>query len=320
MNRLISNHEDRFLLAPYSYPEFVNLKDDMHANHWRPHEQGIGRDLADLTLLTEEQLHIFKSTFSFLTFMDLNIEEPLAYLQLISTAPEVTAFISKQIGEEQNHQDTYQYIAEQLKLDERELYSMYKTNRAMAAKASLASFYTKKIRDYFLGREPVSELVKGVIAYSQGYEGMWFIGGFTPIFALSELGLMRATSVQLKYIWRDELNHLKGWSLWLKRLLKEEGVTLTQRDFCDIIHDFIIAEENFARDEIPPTLGFSAEHQIQHMKALANLRCKAFGFEPMYDANPLEWVGRYQMKNETNFFEGRVIEYRSGGALDGTWE
>ena len=53
----------------------------------------------------------------------------------------------------------------------------------------------------------------------------------------------------------------------------------------------------------------------------ANRRCQQIGLEPLFaqEENPFPWMAEMiDLKKERNFFETRVIEYQTGGAL--SWE
>ena len=54
----------------------------------------------------------------------------------------------------------------------------------------------------------------------------------------------------------------------------------------------------------------------QHGRTM--LALKALGFQPMYDpeiARPLPWLSRYTLRQEQNFFETHVTEYRTAASL-----
>ncbi len=328
--KLILGTEDTDVLAPYEYPFFKEMLDNMHANHWRPQEIGTGLDKFDLeTKLTSRERELFMNQFSFLTFMDVNILDPLAMMKLISTAPEVSAWIARQIAEEENHSASYQYIAEQTGMDQRELYTLHQRVPTMIRKTEIAakyagyikSFLLKVIKGDFITNSSIKELLKGITGYALGYEGMWFTGGFASIFALTERSLMKGTAKQLQFIWRDELNHVSSWVEWIKGVQKETGVYLTQFELETILEEFLEAEHEYAEECLPSIIGYSPDIHYRWMKFLANVRLGMFGFSKKFeDAEEPAFIGKYQMKNEGNFFETRVTEYRSGGVLDGTWE
>jgi len=57
------------------------------------------------------------------------------------------------------------------------------------------------------------------------------------------------------------------------------------------------------------------------MKFIANRRCAQIGIAALYPAaeNPFPWMSEVMdLKKEKNFFETRVTEYQTGGAL--SWD
>ena len=69
------------------------------------------------------------------------------------------------------------------------------------------------------------------------FEGMWFYGGFTPIFALQRIGKMRRTAEQLQYIMRDEAMHVAFGMRTIRAIMEEKDYRppedLVQRMFID---------------------------------------------------------------------------------------
>ena len=59
----------------------------------------------------------------------------------------------------------------------------------------------------------------------------------------------------------------------------------------------------------------------EYLRFIANRRCQQIGLEVLYPgaSNPFPWMSEMiDLKKERNFFETRVIEYQTGGAL--SWE
>ena len=75
--------------------------------------------------------------------------------------------------------------------------------------------------------------------------------------------------------------------------------------------------EAWARHCIPDVLGYSANLHIQHSKYLADKRLKQLGYNPVFFVEEaLPWLDEQaSIKKEKNFFETRVTDYQSGGAL-----
>ena len=68
-------------------------------------------------------------------------------------------------------------------------------------------------------------------------------------------------------------------------------------------------------------LGLNAGLCDQYIRFIANRRAAQLGLTPVFGetANPFLWMSEaMDLKKEKNFFETRVIDYQTGGAL--SWD
>jgi ribonucleoside-diphosphate reductase beta chain len=81
-------------------------------------------------------------------------------------------------------------------------------------------------------------------------------------------------------------------------------------------------EYRYAEDTMPRgVLGLNAGMFKEYLRYIANRRCQQIGLEPLFEGvtNPFPWMAEMiDLKKEKNFFETRVTEYQTGGAL--SWE
>ena len=81
-------------------------------------------------------------------------------------------------------------------------------------------------------------------------------------------------------------------------------------------------EIQYARDTMPRgVLGMNASMMEEYLKFIANRRLTQIGLEEEFKGvtNPFPWMSEIMdLRKEKNFFETRVIEYQTGGALN--WE
>ena len=81
-------------------------------------------------------------------------------------------------------------------------------------------------------------------------------------------------------------------------------------------------EYAYAEDTMPRgVLGLNATQFKEYLRFIANRRCQQIGLDPLFDKaeNPFPWMSEVMdLKKEKNFFETRVTEYQTGGAL--SWE
>jgi ribonucleoside-diphosphate reductase beta chain len=89
-----------------------------------------------------------------------------------------------------------------------------------------------------------------------------------------------------------------------------------------IMRKAVDLEYRYAEDTMPRgVLGLNAPMFKEYLRYIANRRCQQIGLEPMFDGaiNPFPWMSEMiDLKKERNFFETRVIEYQTGGAL--SWD
>ncbi|MCO6442422.1 MAG: ribonucleotide-diphosphate reductase subunit beta, partial [Nitrococcus mobilis] len=89
-----------------------------------------------------------------------------------------------------------------------------------------------------------------------------------------------------------------------------------------IILESMALEVDYARDTLPRgVLGLNAEMIEEYLRFITNRRLAQIGLAEAYPGaeNPLPWMSELvDLKKEKNFFETRVMEYRTGGAL--SWE
>ncbi len=81
-------------------------------------------------------------------------------------------------------------------------------------------------------------------------------------------------------------------------------------------------EYRYAEDTMPRgVLGLNAPMFKEYLRYIANRRCQQIGLDLPYEGatNPFPWMSEMiDLKKERNFFETRVIEYQTGGAL--SWD
>jgi ribonucleoside-diphosphate reductase beta chain len=168
-------------------------------------------------------------------------------------------------------------------------------------------------------QDDLSSFVMSYMFFSGIFEGSWFYNGFTPIFSLQRRGLMKGTSEQLQYIMRDEVMHASFGIRVVKQILIENDVKLDPKEIRKMWDEAEAAEISYARYILrDPILGYNAEDHIEQFRFIANRRARQLGLEEPFPGaqNRSPWLDEQaNMKKEKNFFETRVTEYQTGGAL-----
>ena len=156
-------------------------------------------------------------------------------------------------------------------------------------------------------------------------EGLFFYVGFTQILALGRQNKMTGAAEQYQYILRDESMHC-NFGIDLINTIKLENPHLWTAGFkAEIKALFLKAvdlEYRYAEDTMPRgVLGLNASMFKGYLRYIANRRATQIGLDALFpnEENPFPWMSEMiDLKKERNFFETRVIDYQTGGAL--TWD
>ena len=169
------------------------------------------------------------------------------------------------------------------------------------------------------------QLLKSLIVFACVMEGLFFYVGFTQILALGRQNKMTGAAEQYQYILRDESMHC-NFGIDLINTIKLENPHLWTPEFREeiraLIRRGVELEYAYAEDTMPRgVLGLNATMFKEYLRFIANRRCQQIGLETLFAGatNPFPWMSEMiDLKKERNFFETRVIEYQTGGAL--SWE
>ncbi len=107
----------------------------------------------------------------------------------------------------------------------------------------------------------------------------------------------------------------------IKTMLEEEDLTLNQADVDEMWRECHEAEEAYIKYVLrTPILGYSVDMHMGQFRYVANRRMRTMGLPDPYPGaeDCLPWLDDQTggTKKEKNFFEGRVIDYQTGGALE----
>ncbi len=330
--QMINARADLNQLVPFKYDWAWQKYLDGCANHWMPQEVNMTADIAlwkSADGLTEDERRIVKRNLGFFSTADSLVANNLvlATYRLI-TNPECRQYILRQAFEEAIHTHAYQYCIESLGMDEGEIFNMYHEIPSVAKKASWGLKYTRSISDpqFNTGTpETDRQFLRNLIAYYCVLEGIFFYCGFTQILSMGRRNKMTGTAEQFQYILRDESMHL-NFGIDVINQIKIENPHLWDAAMKDEATQMILQgtqlEIEYARDTMPRgVLGMNAAMMEDYLKFIANRRLTQIGLKEEYPGatNPFPWMSEIMdLKKEKNFFETRVIEYQTGGAL--TWD
>lgn len=328
--RMINCRADLNQLVPFKYQWAWQKYLDGCANHWMPQEINMTEDIRLWNSpdgLSDDERTIVKRSLGFFSTADSLVANNLvlAVYRLI-TNPECRQYLLRQAFEEAIHTHAYQYCIESLRMDEGEIFNMYHEVPSVAQKASWALKYTRAISDpnFNTGTHDTnSELLRNLIAYYCVMEGMFFYCGFTQILSMGQRNKMTGTSEQFQYILRDESMHV-NFGIDVINQIKVENPELWNEEMQTCASDMIVEgttlEIDYARDTMPRgVLGMNANIMEEYLKFIANRRLAQIGLDERFPGvrNPFPWMSEIMdLKKEKNFFETRVLEYQTGGALN----
>ena len=330
--QMINCRADLNQLVPFKYEWAWQKYQDGCANHWMPQEVNMTADIAlwkSNDGLTEDERRIVKRNLGFFSTADSLVANNLvlAVYRLI-TNPECRQYILRQAFEEAIHTHAYQYCIESLGMDEGEIFNMYHEIPSVAKKAAWGLKYTRSISDPTFNTGTVEtdkELLRNLIAYYCVLEGVFFYCGFTQILSMGRRNKLTGVAEQFQYILRDESMHL-NFGIDVINQIKIENPHLWDASMKDEATQMILQgtqlEIEYARDTMPRgVLGMNAAMMEDYLKFIANRRLTQIGLKEEYPgtSNPFPWMSEIMdLKKEKNFFETRVIEYQTGGAL--SWD
>ncbi|MGC3895703.1 ribonucleotide-diphosphate reductase subunit beta [Pseudomonas urmiensis] len=330
--RMINCRADLNQLVPFKYDWAWQKYLDGCANHWMPQEVNMTADIAlwkSQDDLTEDERRIVMRNLGFFSTADSLVANNLALaVYRLITNPECRQYILRQAFEEAIHTHAYQYCIESLGMDEGEIFNMYHEIPSVAKKAAWGLKYTRAISDpeFNTGTpETDKELLRNLIAYYCVLEGIFFYCGFTQILSMGRRNKMTGVAEQFQYILRDESMHL-NFGIDVINQIKIENPHLWDASMKEEATQMILQgtqlEIEYARDTMPRgVLGMNAAMMEDYLKFIANRRLTQIGLKEEYPGttNPFPWMSEIMdLKKEKNFFETRVIEYQTGGAL--SWD
>ena len=327
---MINCRADVNQLVPFKYDWAWQKYLDGCANHWMPQEINMTPDVAlwkDKNGLSEDERKIVMRSLGFFSTADSLVANNLVLsIYRHITNPECRQYILRQSFEEAIHTHAYQYVIQSLGMDEAELFNMYREVPSVARKASWALDFTKELDNpnFKTGDiEGDKKLLKNLIAFYCVLEGIFFYCGFTQILSMGRRNKMTGTSEQFQYILRDESMHL-NFGIDMINQIKLENPHLWDEEMQDQAAGMILQgmelEIEYARDTMPRgVLGMNASMMEEYLNYIANRRLVQLGLPEEFPntENPFPWMSEIMdLRKEKNFFETRVIEYQTGGALN----
>lgn len=329
---MINCRADLNQLVPFKYDWAWQKYLDGCANHWMPQEINMTADVATWKSkdgLSEDERRIVMRSLGYFSTADSLVANNLVLgIYRLVTNPECRQYLLRQAFEEAIHTHAYQYCIESLGMDEGEVFNMYREVPSVAKKAAWSISHTHELSDpnFATGTtEADQQLLRNLIGFYGVTEGIFFYCGFTQILSMGRRNKMTGVAEQFQYILRDESMHL-NFGIDVINQIKLENPHLWTEEFklevTQMILEGTALEIEYARDTMPRgVLGMNAAMMEEYLHFIANRRLTQLGLTEQFPGatNPFPWMSEIMdLRKEKNFFETRVIEYQTGGAL--SWD
>ena len=327
---MINCRADLNQLVPFKYDWAWQKYLDGCANHWMPQEINMTADVATWRSkegLSEDERRIVMRSLGYFSTADSLVANNLVLgIYRLVTNPECRQYLLRQAFEEAIHTHAYQYCIESLGMDEGAVFNMYREVPSVAKKAAWSISHTHILSDpnFNTGTlEADQQLLRNLIGFYAVTEGIFFYCGFTQILSMGRRNKMTGVAEQFQYILRDESMHL-NFGIDVINQIKLENPRLWTPEFKEEVTQMILEgtaiEIEYARDTMPRgVLGMNAAMMEEYLHFIANRRLTQLGLTEQFPGaqNPFPWMSEIMdLRKEKNFFETRVIEYQTGGALN----
>lgn len=328
--RLINNNQvDVNQLMPLKYKWAWEHYLNGVNNNWLPTEVPMGKDIElwkSGNLTADERRVIMRNLGFFATAESLVGNNIVLAIFKHVTNPECRQYLLRQAFEEAVHTHTFHYICESLALDPGEVFNMYNEVNTIHNKDKFEMDITRSILDPNFSTETPEgqrQFLENLIGYYVIMEGIFFYSGFVMMLSFHRQNKMTGVGEQFQYILRDESIHL-NFGIDLINGIKEENPSVWNAEFqahvIDLIKQAVELEIQYAEDCLPRgILGLSAPLFRDYVQYIADRRLERIGLKALYGSkNPFPWMSEtIDLGKEKNFFETRVTEYQTAGAL--TW-
>jgi len=295
---------DRLLLLPVQDHEAWAFYKDAVAAFWTAEEIDVAHD--DFGAIGGADRRALKAVLAFFACADGIVGENLA-VNLIPQvqSAECRAFYAFQAAIETVHQEVYGKLIEAYIRDPEEQRAMFAAVEEDPAVKLLTEWAMRWTDD------EQASFAKRLVAFAC-VEGILFSGPFCIIFYYKTRGLLPGLCKSNEFIARDEAQHMMfACFLYKDRLLPEQKASPARVH--QIVRECVDLEKSFARQAIEGMPGLTADTMSRYIEFVADVLCVSLGVDRIYKTdNPFSWMTVIGMPAKTNFFEGRVSDYKRG--------
>lgn len=309
------------------YPKFEQLTDKQHSFFWRPTEVNLSKDIQDFKNLTDTEKHIFVKNIAYQTMLD-SVQGRAPFLAFVPwvSLPELEVCINAWSFFESIHSRSYSYILKNIYADPSPVFSTIIDDENILNRAkTVVNFYDDFVNysDYYkilgegnhtlknndTGTETKISLnlydlkKKLYLALISVYalEAIRFYVSFACSFAFGQLGKMTGNAKIIKFIARDEAQHLAITTNIIKYLQQgkegDEWVQITNECEDDAIAIFTEAVNEEIRwaqylFKDGSIVGLNDKLLTMYVEHIAQKRMRNIGLKGNYNqqSNPLGWM------------------------------
>ncbi len=328
--RIINGKEaDVIQLYPMRHKFAWEYYNQANSNHWLPTEISMQLDIevwkSPLGLSADER-SAFETVLGFFTTADsIAANNVVMGFYRHVTSPEVRMYLLRQAYEEAIHTHAYQYIVESLGMDESKIFNMYREVDSIFNKEEFILGFNEGIFDgsFKTGTfDADQKFLENWCVFSLIMEGIFFYSSFAVVLGFKRQNKLVGSAEQIEYIMRDESMHL-NFGIEIINALKVENPELWTKAFQDrivgLVRKATELEYTFAKEVFPTGIfGLNATGFEQYIKFIADRRLERVGLPAQFHTqNPFPWMSEtIDLSKKKNFFETRVTEYKTGGALN----
>ena len=279
---LLKKNDSRFVLFPIKYNDIYEEYKKAESAFWTSNEIDLSKDLNDWEKLNETEQNFIKNIIGFFAGSDGIIMENLAvrFLKDIEI-PEVRAFYSYQIFNENVHGETYSLLIDTYIKDNQEKLKIFNSIENIPCVLKKAKWAYKWIENKEVNF--ATRLVAFAIV-----EGVFFSGSFCAIYWLKKRGLMPGLTFSNELISKDEGMHCHFACLlysYIQNKLKPEIIY-------DIIKEAVEIEKEFITESIPcAMIGMNADLMKQYIEFVSDRLLVQLGYEKIWNStNPFDFM------------------------------
>lgn len=323
------------------YPFYERLSQRMLSFFWRPEEISLIKDINDFNTLSEQEKFIFTENLKYQVLLDsVQGRSPFITFGQMVTLPEVEEAIIIWDFFETIHSMSYSYIIKNVYPEPNKVFDDIMSNEMIMERAGSV---TSQYNDFYhyliqyqaqqlgvtlkndISEDELKKKLYLALVSVNILEGVRFYVSFACSFAFAENKKMEGNAKIIKFIARDENEHLAITQRMIHDLRhnKQEGFSEIIESLDDEVYKLYrdAAEQEMRWAEYlfenGSMIGLNAKLLIKYMKYMTDKRLKGIGLEPIYNEtnNPLSWMNNWLRNDSVEVLpqETEITSYVVGG-------